>query len=329
VADQSFRPEHELRVERAQLPEPRGGRGRAFVAGAVVLSVIVAGLWLSALGSSDSRRAAQGQGSPVPSGAPASGQQSISSSASPAPDSSPAVGFVWPPLPPFPVLTPAELEAGVADRSLNGALVFIHARLEARERRCGQSLAVGCVIVGVPGLDLPIELAPELVYWQAPPPGSSLVMRPEAGRLVYLGLLDRGPVASMSGLLARRPTQPFPMTLALVGGWLLTDPHGLCTPAPDGTRCTVARPFLAADQPLRNGTVTSTRGATVGLESGALGLGDGTTRLVGTFLVRHAVHSACQGSVDSGGSPCPDVVTLGWDVVGRLEGARRFQVTVP
>ncbi len=218
MADQRLPPDRELRVEPTRLPGPRGGRARALVAGAIVVGIIVVGLGLATLGSPPTPspdQALRSEGSPQSRSSPSPGP----STTRPSPDSSPAVAFDWPALPDPVTLDPAELEAGVVNGGLDGSLVFLSARLVAQQQLCGQSFAIDCLVAVVPGLDIPIDLAPALVYWEAPPPGSVLVMRPQAGRLVYLGVIRPGdPVSSMRGLLAGRPTRPFPMTLALVGG---------------------------------------------------------------------------------------------------------------
>jgi len=146
----------------------------------------------------------------------------------------------------------------------------------------------------------------------------------------------------MSELLVSRSVAPDPITLSPVGGWLLTDPLATCSPSPGRIGCPVAPPFLADDQPLRSGVLVSDRGSKVGLESGAVGLGDGTTRLVGTFQVRRGFRNGCLGVTTSGASvpgvgdasgpgqsPCTKAVMPGWDIVARLEGVRLLQVTIP
>ena len=322
MTERPSRPDGRLQVAPAQLPGPRGSRARAYVALAVVVGVIAVGVGLSSLGSSGSPQVASSLRATGSLGPAAS----AGGSALPSPASSQAIALDWLALPNPAELTAGELEAGVADGSLDGALVFIRGRLVAQEQLCGQSFAVECVIATVPGLNLPIDLVPALVYWEAPPPGSFLVMHPVAGRLVYLGVVrPDDPVSSMSEVLARRPTRPFPMTLAPVVGWLVTDPFGQCSPAPSDVPCPVASPFLADDHPLRDGTVPTDRGASVAIEAGAVGLASGMSWLFGTYLVRHAFHSAC----DTSSSPCVDVVRLGWDVVARMDGIRWFEVTVP
>jgi hypothetical protein len=324
-------PDGRLQVSPARLPGPPGGRARAYLVLAVVVGVIVVGVGLASFGSSNAPAPEEGQ-EPTGSLAPAA-SAGLLTPAAPTGESS-AVPTSTPPGASrnlsFTVLAPAELEAGVFDGSLDASLVFLRARLLPQEQRCGQSFAVGCVVVAVPGLDIPIDLSPALVYWEAPPPGVTLVMRPDAGRLVYLGVLAPDAVSTMTDLLHRRPTRPFPMTLAKVGGWLLHDPHGLCaadsagTPPRGATPCPVASPFLADEAPLSNGTLASDRGASVAIEADAVGLGDETAPQVGTFLVRHAFHSTCDVSV----ARCP-TVSLSWDVVARLVGVSRYLVTVP
>ncbi len=325
-------PPRDLRVEPTALPAPRAARWRALAAGAVVVAVIGIGIALASLTPS---RLEQADRPSVPGTS-----ERVATVPSAAPDARPSAAPGWPaPADPAP-LTPQALNQGVIDGSLDGSLVFLRGRLGPVDQTCDPGRDVRCATETIQGLDVPLMLAPALAYAQAPLPGAVLVTRPDAGRLVYLGALSPDPVTSMTGLLTSRPGRPFLVTLSPVGGWLLTDPHGLCTPAADGGRCPVSPPFLADDRPLRNGTVVSDRGSVVALEAGAVGLGDGTTRLVGTFLVRHAVHQSCEAPAFTGAaaggdaaaatpSSCPAHVTFTWDVVARLEGVRRFEVTMP
>ncbi len=338
---------HRLTVEPSRLPGAGDGRPRALAAVAAVFGVIaltIASAWLTPSDRGHDRPGssprARGTGAPAAIAA-----------ASGSPESSPGAGIrgsdrtPWPAPPEPVVITPRQLAQGVADGSLDGDLIFVHGRLVPEQQACTQPLDLRCVTVSVVGLDLPIHTAPALVYWQAPSRGATLVMRPEAGHLVYLGVIETGIDAptSMSELVGNESVAPRPITLSPVGGWLVIDPLATCSPSSEWIGCPLAGPFLADDQPLRSGVLVSTRGSEVGLESGAVGLGDGTTRLVGTFLVRRGYHNGCLGVIPSddaaagggdasagpGASPCTRAVLPGWDVVARLEGVRLLQITMP
>ncbi len=334
-----------LTVEPTGLAGAGDGRPRALAAVAAVFGVIalaIASTWLTPSGGHDhpgSSSSARGTAAPATISVASGSPGSPSGGGIRGSDLTP-----WPAPPEPVVIAPRQLAQRVADGSLDGDLVFVHGRLVPDAQSCTQPLDLRCVTVSVEGLDIPVHTAPALVYWQAPPPGGVLVMRPEGGHLVYLGVIEAGIDAptSMSELVGNESVAPRPITLSPVGGWLLIDPLASCSPSSEWIGCPLAGPFLADDQPLRSGVLVSSRGSGVGLESGAVGLGDGTTRLVGTFLVRRGYHNGCLGVIPSGGaagggdasagpgaSSCIRAVLPGWDVVARLEGVRLLQVTMP
>jgi hypothetical protein len=328
----------DLTVEVAVVPgRGRGRRNAGIVAVAVVsaLTLAVASAWLAPSGTGPARTSA-----PVSSG-PAPGMVASPATARPArPTDEPGSSFSWL-APPQPVeLTPAALETGVRDGSFDGSLVLLRGVLDPEKGGCTQPLDVRCVTVSVPGLALPVDMAPALVYWQAPPRTATLVMRPVGGRLVYLGTLG-APIdapTTVAALLARRPVPPFPMTLSPVGGWLVVSPFRPCGSPAGSAPCAQLPPFLSDDQPKLGGILVSDRGTEVGLEPLADGLLNGSNVSGGTFLVRHGLRSGCGGtgrfadapgpSTAAGASPCPELV-LGWDVVARLDGLLIYVVRIP
>ncbi len=322
----------------AVAPLPGRGRGprRAAVAAAGVIGLIAiafASAWLAPSGpgpavparvSPAAGTVAQGgaSGSSASAGTPASGAPQASA------------GFPWFALPSPIAITPVQLVEGTRDGSLDGGLVLMQARLIRVPGACTQPSDLQCVSVSVAGLDLPVDMAPGLAYWQAPPDNGTLVMRPADGRLVYLGALGASIDAptSMEELLARRPIQLFPITLSPVRGWLVVSPFRACGRPIGPKPCGQVPPFFADDQPLLGGVLRSDRGAEVRLEPGALGLLNGSNVSGGTYLVRHGFRSVCGGApgalASSGESACPDVLELGWDVVARLDGLTVYSVTV-
>lgn len=215
-----------------------------------------------------------------------------------------------------PRLSPVDLAARVRDGSLEGRLVFVDGEIRATPVDCGRSpepSGAECFSIHIPGLGVPLELAPSAMPWDDPPPGSWLVTAARAGALVYLGALkpdDDAPddASELTRRLLGGERPPLAGSLFQVTSWLVASP---------------APPFLAADEPLRDGTLRSDRGAEVTIEEPVIDVDPLAVVTPGPFLL--ATPGDCLPS--AAWATC-----LGdqrWVVVARYEPSRSVRVQVP
>ncbi|HYO44767.1 MAG TPA: hypothetical protein VES19_16330, partial [Candidatus Limnocylindrales bacterium] len=185
------------------------------------------------------------------------------------------------------------LAAAVLDGSLDGRIVFIDGTLDVTPVRC-QSLAQGsggCVDLAIPGLGLPVWQGEDAVPWPgAPPPGSWLVTVARTGGLVYLGSLvpRQGDPPPISGVPVGG-TAEADGTLFEAAGFLVRHPFHTCfRPGVAATPCPSPPPFLAEDDPLAEGILTTDAGEEVDLASPLVDIEPDAIVIPGTFLVQRA-----------------------------------------
>jgi hypothetical protein len=208
----------------------------------------------------------------------------------------------------------SELAAGIADATLDGALVYADAKLVGR---CRPAATSGCTIdLSVDGLAVDVVQAASIGGEPAPvPPGSLLVLAVRGRRLDYLGSLivdpDGPPSLDALSAEAAGAPEPFARQLHDVGGWLVTDP-GCGGPQAGGAGCNRG-PFLSDEQPLADGALRSHQGGDVLLSPTVWGVERGLdTVSAGPFLVRAT------------GWPA-----VPWQVVARYDPSRSVRVVIP
>jgi hypothetical protein len=114
------------------------------------------------------------------------------------------------------------------------------------------------------------------------------------------------------GLTGRRSLRPFG-TLIEAAGHLVLHPIRTCfRPGVAATPCPPPPPFLADDEPLPDGLLTTDSGAEVGLAATMPGIDPEAIVVPGTFLLQ----------------PVPGAEG-GWLVIARYEPARAVRVLVP
>ena len=241
-----------------------------------------------------------------------------------APPSAPAAGIASPGassrLAPVgavpPRLSPVDLAARIGDGSLEGRLVFVDGEIRATPVDCGRSpepSGVECFTIHIPGLGVPLELAPSAVPWADPPPGSWLVTAARDGALVYLGALkpdDDTPddASELTRRLLGGELPPLSGSLFQVTSWLVARP---------------VPPFLAADEPLADGTLRSDRGSEVTIEEPVIDVDPLAVVTPGPFLL--ATPGDCLPS--AAWATC--LSDQRWVVVARYEPSRSVRVQVP
>jgi hypothetical protein len=209
------------------------------------------------------------------------------------------------------------LAAAVRDGSLDGRLVFVDGVLRATPARC-PGLAPGsggCVDLAIPGLGLRVRQGDEAVPWAgAPPPGAWLVTVARTGGLVYLGSLvpRQGATPPISGIpIAGTAEQDG--TLFEAAGHLVRHPIHTCfRPGIAATPCPPPPSFLADDEPLPDGLLTTDSGEEVRLAAAMPEVDPEAIVVPGTFLLQRV--PGTEGS---------------WLVIARYEPARAVRVLVP
>jgi hypothetical protein len=209
------------------------------------------------------------------------------------------------------------LAAAVSGGQLDGRLVFVDGALDVTPVRC-QSLAQGlggCVDLVIPGLGLPVWQGEAAVPWRAdPPPGAWLVTVARAGGLVYLGsLVPRGAAPTSFSAVPVGGTPERHGTLFEVAGYLVRNPIHTCyRPGGSATPCPPPPPFLAEDEPLPEGLLTTDAGVEVGLAASIPEVDPDAIVVSGTFLVQR--EPGQEGS---------------WRVIARYVPSRAVRVLVP
>ena len=299
--------EDERSSSRLEVPPTRvGSRGRRapLVVLALGLSAIAGAIAVASVGPGL-------PGSPATAGPVAASSAGDASPASPGPSSSLAPVGAVPPR-----LTPVDLAARVGDGSLEDRLVFVDGEIRATPVDCGRSpepSGVECFSIHIPGLGLPLELGLTAVPWADPPPGSWLVTVVRGGSLVYLGALKPDDdTADDASELTRRllggELPPLSGSLFQVTSWLVARP---------------VPPFLAADEPLADGTLRSDRGAEVTIVEPVIDVDPLAVVTPGPFLL--ATPGDCLPS--EAWATC--LSDQRWVVVARYEPSRSVRVQVP
>lgn len=221
------------------------------------------------------------------------------------------------------VLTAAELRAGLADGSLDGAIVLADGGMERGAFPCpssGPSGTATCwslLLVGLDDIPIAVDAAVAAAV-AADVPGGRLLFLAGSGTLIYLGRAQ-GPIerpVSVTGLLASEPaSEPIgPEVLVPVSGWLSVEGvHACPSAAADGTPCPSPGPWLTDDMPHANGVLVSEQGVAVRLDDGAR-LPIDANVAAGPFLLR-SVGAPGRGAA--------------WHVVARLDLAAVVRVTLP
>ncbi len=184
--------------------------------------------------------------------------------------------------------------------------------------------------VEIPGLGLPVVPGGDAIPWHGdPPPGAWIVTVARAGGLVYLGSLVPEPAApdTIDGLTRRlfagelsTPSR----TLFEVSGWLVANPLQTCyRPGVAATPCPAPTPFLASDEPGRDGVLRSSRGGPVDLAPAVIGMDPADVVTSGRFLVMPP--AACDPS--NAAQTCD--AEPRWLVTARFDPAQSFRVLVP
>jgi hypothetical protein len=232
---------------------------------------------------------------PTPSGAtPASDRPTATATAPPTP--APALRL------PDEAYGSEDLVRAVASGRLDGRLVLVRGSLESIAFPCdGEPDPLHtCVMLAIEGLDLDVMAGVISLPWHDdPPPGDSLVVVPDGGRLVYLGHVapDLQWPSTIDGLtraLLRNDPAGAPPELFLVDGWLVMDPPSGCpgSPAPSARPCYEPGPFLADEPPVRGSLPANSRGSSVLIGDG-VGI-DPTAEVVeGSFLVAMLTAEQC------------------------------------
>jgi hypothetical protein len=327
--DGEIDPRRDLAVPPALLRDSRGGRRAGIAALVGIVALLAVALGVAQLAPP----AREGPEAGAPSTAPASGGP-VPASGGPASTTagrtpSPAPGQILAGTPPR--LSREALAAAVRDSSLDGRLVFVDAAMRVTPVACpGTRDAGGCVDLEIPGIGVPVRAGDQAIPWRGDPaPGAWLVTVARAGGLVYLGsLVPQREVPGSVGILTHRllaaELAAPPRTLFEVEGWLVVNPvHSCYRRDPDATPCPTAAPFLAADEPLADGILRSSRGGTVGLAAPVIGMEPGEVVTRGTFLV--ALPERCDPA--DARETCDD--DLHWLVVARYEPARSVRALVP
>ncbi|HYO44635.1 MAG TPA: hypothetical protein VES19_15660 [Candidatus Limnocylindrales bacterium] len=290
---------------------PRGGGRVAFVALGALVIALASAVGLAQLVPAPVEPVRVSFAVPTLAPSVAAGTSAPRDTASPAPDPAAILAGTTP------RMRRDALAAAVLDGSLDGRIVFIDGTLDVTPVRC-QSLAQGsggCVTLAIPGIGLPVWQGESATPWPgAPPPGSWLVTVARTAGLVYLGSLvpRRGETPSVSGLPAFAPPAQ-DGTLFETRGYLVRNPVHTCfRPGVAATPCPPPPPFLAEDEPLPEGLLTTDAGEAVSLAPSMPEVDPDAIVVPGTFLVQR---------VDGGEG--------GWLVVARYEPSRAARVLVP
>lgn len=290
---------------------PRGGGGAALVAVGLLVAVVAGAVGLAQLAPApaDPARISFAVPTPAPSAVAATGAPAGTDS--PAPDPVAVLAGTTP------RMRRDALAAAVRDGSLDGRLVFVDGVLQATPARCQEPAqgSGGCVDLAIRGLGLPVRQGEDAVPWVADPPaGAWLVTVARAGGLVYLGSLvpRQGATPRLSGAPVDRTAEE-DGTLFEAAGHLVRNPvHPCFRPGVPATPCPPSPPFLADDEPLPEGLLTSDAGEEVRLAATMPGIDSDAIVVAGTFLVQQV--PGTEGS---------------WLVIARYEPARSVRVLVP
>lgn len=303
----------DLEVPPAPVRDPRGGGRAGLVALVGIATVIVTAIGIAQVVPPALEPAPRASG--APSAVQASAAALPSGAATLAPDPS-AILADSPPR-----LSREDLAAAVRDGSLDGRLVFVEGVMRATRVPCeGEPEAsLGCVDLEIPGIGVPVRPGEISTPWPGEPPLDAwLVTVARDGGLVYLGSLvpSEDGLRTIDGIVegfGPRGRDWTDGTLFEVDGYLVSNPvHGCVTEASDATPCPAPSPFLAYDEPLADGVLTSDAGAVVELSASMPGIDTDVVVTAGTFLL----------------AP-PDEDEGLWRVVARYEPARAVRVLVP